>query len=478
MAEIINRYGRQEMIEGWNQDKLKKYKIAIVGSGHISNFLSASLAAVGVGDIKIYDDSRAFYNVLDKKYNEREFLVSRLGEGRSKVEALEKKLAKINPLIDVYGMQMDLDWVTEKMFEKPDMIVTCVNDTLTIAKYYNFASERNIHIYMAQGDDRGAFFTRHYGNIKNFENREQEGVVSEVISGLLAGEITKKIMGQEAIEQLAYFTSKNRFGTNYEFERKERENGGLEDKKVLVIGAGALGNFLGLGLSHAGVRKMYLADDDEIETTNLNRQILFYEKVGEKKAQTLAERLSEINPDMNIEPILKRIDENYETQLLKIKPDMIMDCVDNLATRAILNHFALRYGIPLISGGTDWKAGQVVVFEPGKSPCLNCRLGSDKALVEARTSQSCINAPTPSVVTSNHIIGGLMAAEARCVLRSDLYGEAVRRTIKYDSEKNNRIGLIGGEEGCGCKRRVNARAWIKKLIPETTVAVEAGAESK
>jgi len=462
--ESINRYGRQELIEGWDQNKLKNFNIALVGSDNISNFLSASLTALGVGNIKIYDDSRAFFKKED--YTSREFLISSLGEGRSKVEAMEAKLRRINPLINIYGLQMELDEVTEKFLQKPDLIVSCVNDVETITKYYEYASNHDIPMYIVQGDEKGAFFSSNYSDIRDYSGKKQEGIVSEIISGVMAGEILNKVMGKKTVNRFAYSPSGGRFNLEGIVERSEIKPSSLKGKKALVIGAGALGNFLGIGLMYADIGKLYLVDDDVIETTNLNRQILFYEKVDKGKAETLAERLGEINPNVSIETINKRVDENFQKDLSKIKPDVIIDCVDNLATRAILNHFAIKNNIPLISGGTDYKAGQVVVYEPGKSSCLNCRLNSDKALVEARISNSCIHAPTPSVVISNHIIGGLMAAEARCVLNPDSYGPAIRKSIKYDSTKDIRAGLIGTENKCDCKRKINADVWIKNLLKD------------
>ena len=101
------------------------------------------------------------------------------------------------------------------------------------------------------------------------------------------------------------------------------------------------------GLVHTGLEKVYLADGDIIEQTNLNRQIDFYEAVGREKAVVLAERIMERNPRMKIEPLVKRIDADFEEELEKINPDILIDCVDNLATRAIINHFAVKYKISL-----------------------------------------------------------------------------------------------------------------------------------
>ena len=97
MDEVVNRYDRQERIEGWDQSKLTNAHIAIVGAGHISNFLSSSLAALGVGDIRIYCDEKIDYEITGKSYKEREFLLSRTREKASKVEVLEEKVQKINP---------------------------------------------------------------------------------------------------------------------------------------------------------------------------------------------------------------------------------------------------------------------------------------------------------------------------------------------------------------------------------------------
>ena len=193
---------------------------------------------------------------------------------------------------------------------------------------------------------------------------------------------------------------------------------------------------------------------------------MFYDSVGKGKAEILAKRLMEVNPEINITPIKIRVSEKFERSFKQINPDVLIDCVDNLSTRAILNYFAIKHGVPLVSGGTNYQKGQMAVYEPGKSACLNCRLGVDQAFVKARESSSCIYAPTPSVIITNHIIGGLMAAETRCVLDPQNYGNSVKQMIKYDSTKSARIGLVGANQPCECKRNISAKRWIKKLVSE------------
>lgn len=448
--EAVNRYSRQELIEGWDQSKLTNAKIGIVGSDHIASFLGTSLAALGVGEITLYDDATIDYAILGKANHEREFLLVGEREGSSKVEALERQIQNINPLVRVSGMHMTLDDLTESLIEKPNLMVMTTNSFEKAHAYAAFCNRNKIDFYATAGDRKGVLFNRfHRGmSFPDYSAYEQDPITSEVISGILSGEILQELMNKNGIRYLTYAPAGRRFNCDFE---KDIVLGDLTKKRVLMIGAGALGNFAGIGLAQANIGYLYPVDNDTVDSTNLNRQIMFHDSVGKRKAEVLAQRLNEINPGMKIEPLYDRVSEKFESKLEKIKPDVILDCVDNLSTRAILNYFALKNNIPIVSGGTDYHAGQVIVFQPGKSLCLDCRLGANKALREERRSNSCIRAPTPSVVVTNHIIGGLMAAETRCVLDPENYGEAARKTIKYDYNVPNRIGLVGAEGSCTCK---------------------------
>jgi len=462
MTETINRYDRQERIEGWDQSKLTNASIAIVGSGHVVNYLLSDLAGLGVGDLRVYDDERIDHQITGRPYRKREFLLSQAREKSSKVEILEQRVQEINPNIFVAGIHMGYDGKSKRLIKTPDRLIIATNSKEMRNKYKRFATDRDIPVYVVHGNGKKGFFTRHekYSRYPDYSDSEQEGIVAEVISGLLAGEIVQDLIYGNPVQSLSYCPTGQRFR-----ERARSVNPvNLRDKRALVIGAGALGNFLCLGLTHTDIGRVYLVDNDIIEPTNLNRQIMFYGAIGEHKAEVLAQRTSEINPNTIFEPILERVNEDFEERIRQIKPDVIIDCVDNLGTRAILNHFAVRYGIPLISGGTDPNAGQVVVYEPGKTSCLDCKLNVDRALVQERRAMSCMHAPTPSVIITNHIIGGLMAAETRCVLDPKNYGEAVRRTIKYDSTNTARIGLIGTGDPCACKREDDVKIWMEELM--------------
>jgi len=187
--------------------------------------------------------------------------------------------------------------------------------------------------------------------------------------------------------------------------------------------------------------------------------------VGEKKAKALTNKLKKINPKIEIKDIDGKLDEKFFDYFKSKdnKPDLIIDCVDNFGSRAIANYYAVRYNIPLVSGGTNHYSGQVAVYAPKKSQCLDCKLLVDKALGRERTSHSCIHAAQPSVIMINEIIGGLMVAEARAVLAPEAYGEPVKKMIKYDSTNPARVGLVGSDAACSCKRG-RMKEWLDGIL--------------
>jgi len=264
--------------------------------------------------------------------------------------------------------------------------------------------------------------------------------------------------GETPVKNLVYSsTSPSRFSDKDETETKECS---FKDKHVLIVGAGALGNFTGVGLALLGVGRIDVLDFDNVETTNLNRQLLFYDSVGQKKSKALASKLRIINHKIKAKGIVGKLDENCD-YFENNKPDIILDCVDNFTTRAIANYFAVRYKIPIISGGTSPSSGQVTAYKPGYSACLDCKLGVDKALAKERTSHSCIYVAQPSVIMTNEIIGGLMVAEAKTLLSG--YGEPIKKMLKYDSNSQARAGLVGGETPCNCKRP-SIKKWLENTI--------------
>lgn len=146
----------------------------------------------------------------------------------------------------------------------------------------------------------------------------------------------------------------------------------LKKAKVLVAGAGGLGSPVSTYLAIAGVGTIILADFDSVDPSNLNRQFLHHEKdIGRLKIESAKEKLLSMNPDIEVETIAEMLTEsNLET--LVPECDIIVDALDNLETRHILNRLAIKRKIPLIHGAVTGYDGQVTTIVPGKTPCFYC----------------------------------------------------------------------------------------------------------
>ena len=225
---------------------------------------------------------------------------------------------------------------------------------------------------------------------------------------------------------------------------------------ILVIGAGALANFVAINLADLKLGKITIIDNDKIEETNLNRQILYFDSVGKHKASVLKKRLKEINNKNRYNYQLSYFDASSKKYFGWFnKPDILIDCVDNFKTRAILNKFAIKHKIPLISGGTSPLAGQIVVYVPGITSCLSCELDIDK-LAEKREKerQGCTEVPEGSVVTTNQIIGGLIVGELYRLLNGIKPSPG---SIRYISSEDDRVGFIKSNKPCECHSKNNIR---------------------
>jgi len=457
---VNDRYNRQELITGWDQGKLDSSRAVVIGSGNLANYTLASLAALGVGNIEIYDSS--------KVNSDNEFLLFQAKKGEPKVKALETILNQINPTSRIRGVSAPMSAPLLAMLGNPDVIIETTNSAQSKKNITKYARSKKIPVISASADrDRAQmYFIGPKTKLKEISLEDYEGMgqgitPSGIMGGIITEELRKAIMpfddSDQPVEKIAYsLNSERRFSSETEtLERKD-----LNDKKILVVGAGALGNFTVLGAALEGIGSIDVLDFDDVESTNLNRQILFYDAVGKMKATALAERVSEIVPEVNIRGLIEKLDENSD-YFKENKPDAILDCVDSFAVRAIINYFAVKNKIPLISGGTNPRSGQVVVYEPEKSACLDCKLGVETALAEQRKATSCRYAPDPSVIMTNQIVGNMMVGETIKVLDSN-YGEPVRRILKYDSTVSVRGGLVGSGDPCDCSKP-GIKAWLKQV---------------
>ena len=177
---------------------------------------------------------------------------------------------------------------------------------------------------------------------------------------------------------------------------------------AVIVGAGGLGSPAALYLASAGVGKLTLVDDDTVDFTNLQRQILHTQaRVGMDKVESGKQALEAINPEINVVPLKTRLAGEALDQLIAIA-DVVLDCSDNFATRHAINRACVRYKKPLVSGAAIRFDGQISVYDlsDDESPCYHCLFPEGEDIEEVRCAVMGVFAPLTG------IIGTMQAAEA------------------------------------------------------------------
>lgn len=146
----------------------------------------------------------------------------------------------------------------------------------------------------------------------------------------------------------------------------------LKSAKVVVAGVGGLGCPASVYLAAAGVGKLVIVDKEKFELSNLNRQILGWQKdIGRFKSEAAAEKLRALNPDIEIKPLILEITEDNIHELVH-DASVVVDAMDNWGTRFIINKGCVEKGVPFVHAGIFGLFGQLTTIIPGKGPCLRC----------------------------------------------------------------------------------------------------------
>ena len=480
----MTRYHRQELIENWNQEKITQSRILINGEGLLGNLTLIGAAAMGFGDIEYYSTGK---DVLSSDQN------------KGVVELAQR----INPEVSLLGLKMNLSR-NMGLLGKYDAIIEASNDPCAKYNLWEYCLEKKIPFLSASASEEmgglGVMIPDRVPQnldmlLKNLLFLENASYASGVdTSGVMAGlavEELRKIIAPIGPEKniddiVLYYPRESPYFSRHELaetgqtERKLTEHKltdrerteqisteqrklarrtaiDLAERKVAIIGAGALGNTCGLDLVLSGIGQLDIYDFDEIESTNLNRQFLFYDKVGQPKATVLAERLSALNKKVKVVPHTDKIT-LADAKKLNKKYDVLIDCVDSFKTRALLNYISRSNAIPLISGGSSYRAGQVITCQ---DTCLDCQFDINQKAKAAAQAQSCIYAPTPSVITSNMIIGFMQGAQSKNLQldkqetkKTESLKDAKERTnfpiLKYTADEEFRLGEIASPSNCRC----------------------------
>jgi adenylyltransferase/sulfurtransferase len=146
----------------------------------------------------------------------------------------------------------------------------------------------------------------------------------------------------------------------------------LKSACVMIAGAGGLGSPTALFLAAAGLGRIRVVDNDRVEMSNLNRQILHGQAdIGRRKCDSARTTLTRMNPDVAVEGLFETLSKDNVRRLAE-DCHLIIDAMDNLPTRYLLNKAALELNIPLIHGAVRGFEGRVTTIIPGETACLGC----------------------------------------------------------------------------------------------------------
>ncbi len=216
-----------------------------------------------------------------------------------------------------------------------------------------------------------------------------------------------------------------------------REIGGpgqrrLKDARVLVVGAGGLGSSALLYLAAAGVGTLGVIDDDTVDASNLQRQIIHTDqRIGMDKVQSAVLAMRALNPFISLRPYKRRLTQDIAAELVA-DYDLVLDGCDNIDTRYLVNRACVATGTPLISGAiTQWE-GQVSLFHPASgSPCYQCvfPVAPAPGMVPS-CAEAGVAAPLPGVIGAmmameavKHITGAGEGLRGRLLIHDALYAE-------------------------------------------------------
>ena len=436
------------------QQILNNSKILVVGAGPIAQMTLVNLAGLKVGTneekggvICIIDNSNI------NKIVENEFLynsnVRRKKELKNRrVNYLEVALKKINSELNVKPIYSRVISVFAKRIN-PNVIIDATNNPYSKADCLDFAINNQVAFISASSNRYKSILTsyspsrdRKINLLRNknldsllneeFSEDKQGNVTSGVISGLIASEVLHNIFYYNKLDskkpniigQSICYNRKSKSRTNMNDDLKLRNIEDYEGNKVLVVGCGAIGNAVALFCALNGIGTIDFMDHDITKEHNLERQVLLYGGVDEPKAEILKKRVKEITKCKST-AYVKRFAEEDEKFLANGGYDVVFSCVDRVQPRYLLSELCVRYGIPLINGGSGVSGGSLTVYVPNQTYCVSCKEKlKHKAFKEREIEKretlrtSCSDQPNPSIIMPNFVIGAAMVGESLNILDS------------------------------------------------------------
>lgn len=202
----------------------------------------------------------------------------------------------------------------------------------------------------------------------------------------------------------------------------------LAKSRALIIGLGGLGSPAAMYLAASGVGNLIICDNDDVDLTNLQRQVIHSSKnIGIPKVHSAAQSITDINPEVNVVTVQEYVGEERLSRLVK-QADVVLDASDNFTTRHAINQACVTHKKPLVSGAVIRFEGQVTVFNLSdtNSPCYHCLFPKNGDNEDTRCALMGVFAPLVG------IIGCIQASEALKIL------------LKIENSLNGRLLLLDG----------------------------------
>jgi len=218
----------------------------------------------------------------------------------------------------------------------------------------------------------------------------------------------------------------------------------IRPARALVVGAGALGNEVSKNLAMMGVQLIVVLDRDTVETANLTRSVFFREgDHGRPKVDVIAERLVELNPDVNVLPLNGDLDAILGLGLLR-RMDMVFSCLDSRLARRSVNRMCQKVEMAWVDGAMENFLGYVAAYVPDKGPCYECTLTrGEKALIANVAScrqialKNLSYGKVPTTSTMGSIVAAIQVQEAVKLLHGQIEGSLAGKRLAIDCTCND-----------------------------------------
>ncbi len=425
------QYERQVLF--WNQEnqeKLARSSVAIVGSHLTAQLIAFGLVGLGVMDITVMDNRRI--GSTDRS----PFYSSKWHAEKKVVDMLGPSIKTLNGQVAYHPEFFKYSGAFLSEHDPKYIIVTEQDPDVRMAVAWYCKKHQLPHFSVGVSEQRGELTV--WNGKTTLDEKLQvllskdtytepcdDPLTSLVLAGYTLNEIrrhhfmiTKSEKQPDAIYTLNYDPLTRFTNTEKRMYNSKRETSSL---RALVVGAGAIGTYVAFSLGHLGFGHVDVMDHDWIDITNLNRQLLYYGNVNERKAKVLSEKITAFNPQVTSQYFVQRFDERTEQLVREKKYHFIFSCVDNIRTREDISRVSKRTGTVVSNGATSAYDGIVSIAIPSQTACLSCQHDFKEQLEQAKIAQnssvSCAQAD-PSVVIPNMVIGANMVQEALLYLKN------------------------------------------------------------